>query len=118
MQEYPRKYYPLYCSGWGIVMSPDIVFKLYFQSRNISYFWVDDVLVTGLLAERIGVNHIDLRYKLAIEKNEIEDWLTDKTLSMPPLFGHPDTDIETIYALWNKTLSYYKIKYKSFSYLS
>ncbi|RWS30775.1 Beta-1:3-galactosyltransferase 1-like protein [Leptotrombidium deliense] len=110
-EEYPGKYYPEYCSGWGILMSPDVVFNLYIHSRDINYFWVDDVLVSGLLAQRIGVKHIDLTPKLAIEDEDITGWLKKEELSIPPLFGHPDSDTDTVYALWNKSIKYYRTKY-------
>lgn len=112
-QEYPDKYYPPYCSGWGILMSPDVVFKLYISSKDLPFFWVDDVYISGVLARHIGVNHLDFSPKLAIGDNDIDLWLSSNRLSIPPLFGHPDTDLQTIYALWNKTIKYYKVKYKS-----
>ncbi|RWS15674.1 Beta-1:3-galactosyltransferase 1-like protein [Dinothrombium tinctorium] len=111
-EEYPGKYYPEYCSGWGILMSPDVVFRLYAHSREVSYFWVDDVMISGLLAQRIGVRHIDLTSKLAIEDDDVTGWLKKDELSIPPLFGHPDTDTDTIYALWNKSIKYYRTKYE------
>lgn len=108
-QEYPQQYYPRYCSGWGIVMSPDVVFRLYNVSRQLPFFWVDDVYVTGLLAERLHLQHNDFNMKLAIGWDEIERWLQDnQTLSVPPLFGHPDSSSETISAMWTKTIKYYK----------
>lgn len=106
-QEYPHKYYPPYCSGWGIVMSPDVVFNLYLQSPQVPYFWVDDVHVSGVLAKRIGVTHVDFTPKLDITDDDIQNWLDDSTLVRPRLFGHPDSDVNTIYALWNKTIKYY-----------
>ncbi|XP_054168232.1 beta-1,3-galactosyltransferase 1-like [Oppia nitens] len=111
-KEYPEKYYPPYCSGWGILMSPDVVFKLYISSRQFSYFWVDDVHISGVLARHIGVTHTDMSTKLAIGDREIEQWLSSDKLSIPPLFGHPDSDTQTIYSLWNKTIKYYRFRYK------
>jgi hypothetical protein len=111
-QEYRDKYYPPYCAGWGILMSPDVVFKLYLSSRQFPYFWVDDVHISGVLARHVGLNHIDFSPKLAIGDNDIDLWLKSDQLSVPPLFGHPDSDLQTIYALWNKTVKYYTVKYR------
>lgn len=93
-------------------MSPDVVFKLYLHSRSVPFFWVDDVHVSGLLARRIGITHMDFSPKLALGDEDIDRWLEHDELTMPPLFGHPDSEIKTIYALWNKTVKYYKVKYK------
>lgn len=98
-------------------MSPDVIYKLYKESSQIPYFWVDDVAVSGLLAKRIGVSHVDFGSKLAIEREDVEGWLEEKKLSMPPLFGHPDSDIETIKSLWNKTVMYYRNIPKTNSFL-
>ncbi|XP_076316741.1 beta-1,3-galactosyltransferase 5-like isoform X1 [Tachypleus tridentatus] len=88
-KEYPGKYYPPYCAGWGIIMSPDVVFNLYLQSTQVPYFWVDDVHVSGTLAQRAGVNHVDFTNKLSVTKEEIFEWLQSPKLSRPYLFGHP-----------------------------
>lgn len=93
-------------------MSPDVVFKLYISSRQFPFFWVDDVHISGVLARHIGVTHVDFSPKLAIGDNDIDLWLLSDELSIPPLFGHPDSDLQTIYSLWNKTIKYYKVKYK------
>jgi hypothetical protein len=93
-------------------MSPDVVFKLYLSSRQFPYFWVDDVHISGVLARHVGLNHIDFSPKLAIGDNDIDLWLKSDQLSVPPLFGHPDSDLQTIYALWNKTVKYYTVKYR------
>jgi len=53
-QEYNDTHYPPYCPGLGIVMTGDIVPKLYNQSLYEPYFWVDDVYFTGILAKTIN----------------------------------------------------------------
>lgn len=104
-QEYRGNRYPPYCSGWGVVMSPDVVFNLYRASAGVPYFWVDDVLVTGILAQRIGLSHIDFSNHLAPSQHETLAWLgrAAKGSDPPTLMGHPDLDIELVYRLWNKT---------------
>ncbi|XP_023235638.1 beta-1,3-galactosyltransferase 5-like [Centruroides sculpturatus] len=111
-KEYRNQKYPPYCSGWAIVTSPDVVFRLYIESFRVPYFWVDDVYVSGILAQKLNIHHIDLTYKLAITNQKITQWLEDDKLSLPSLFGYPDMDISTINALWKKTLHYYMNKDK------
>ncbi|XP_076308691.1 beta-1,3-galactosyltransferase 5-like [Tachypleus tridentatus] len=106
--EYPWKYYPPYCSGWAVVMSPDVIFGLYIQSSRVPYFWVDDVHVSGTLVKKLGVSHTDLRNTMTINRADIARWLESKGNELPP-FGRPDVNRETIHALWTKTLLYYNI---------
>ncbi|XP_021003660.1 beta-1,3-galactosyltransferase 1 isoform X2 [Parasteatoda tepidariorum] len=107
-KEYPGRYYPSYCAGWGIILSPDVVFKLYLQSSKIPYFWVDDVHVTGTLAELVGVSHLDFTEKLDVNNIDIEKWIDSKDVMRPYLFGTPNSDMATILTLWNRTLQYYQ----------
>ena len=55
LEEYAEKFYPPYCPGLGLVMTADIVPKMYNESLYEPYFWVDDVYFTGLLAQTINV---------------------------------------------------------------
>lgn len=54
-EEYSEKFYPPYCPGLGLVMTADVVPKMYNESLYEPYFWVDDVYFTGLLAQTINV---------------------------------------------------------------
>lgn len=52
---YPHKHYPTYCQGKAIIYSPDVVLSLYKQAQlDKSYFSLDDVFYTGIMAEKIG----------------------------------------------------------------
>ncbi|EEC14416.1 beta-1,3-galactosyltransferase 5 isoform X2 [Ixodes scapularis] len=105
-REYRGNHYPPYCSGWGVVMSPDVVFNLYRASAGMPYFWVDDVLITGILAQRIGLTHVDFGEHLAASGQEALAWLGQAPQEPPPFMGHPDLDTDIVYRLWNKTRSY------------
>ena len=45
--------YPPYCHGVGIILTPDIISKLYFKAFEIKLFWIDDVYV-GILGKYIN----------------------------------------------------------------
>ncbi|XP_054718029.1 beta-1,3-galactosyltransferase 5-like [Uloborus diversus] len=109
-REYPFRKYPTYCSGWGVLMSPDVVFKLYLLSSKVPYFWIDDVHITGTLASRLGISHVDFSDKLDLTSVNMDKWLNSEHLVRPFLFGYPDSDAETIFALWNRTMQYYSNK--------
>ena len=59
-EEYPDNVYPPYCPGLGLVMTGDIIPKLYNESLYEPYFWVDDVYFTGLLARTVNVTFVPL----------------------------------------------------------
>uniref|UniRef100_A0A8D8PB34 Hexosyltransferase n=1 Tax=Culex pipiens TaxID=7175 RepID=A0A8D8PB34_CULPI len=53
--EYRNKYYPNHCPGYSILYSPDVAYQLYREAMRQPYFWIDDVHVTGTIAQRINV---------------------------------------------------------------
>lgn len=53
--EYKDDRYPPYCPGLGLVMTADLIPKLYEASFYEPYFWIDDVYFTGLLGRNINV---------------------------------------------------------------
>lgn len=89
-------------------MSPDVVFDLYRLAQNKTYFWIDDVFVSGMLARDLNITHINLRQKLEINLERLKYWVNSKHLTVPPMFGLSDTDDEDIVRLWNKTALYYR----------
>ncbi|KAH8365984.1 hypothetical protein KR093_007916, partial [Drosophila rubida] len=70
--EYPDHYYPPYCPGFAIVYSSDVVQRLYQAAQQAGYFWVDDVHITGVLAQRTNTTITDLQpfvlYKVDCER--------------------------------------------------
>ena len=52
--ELPVKVYPNYCAGLAYIQTADVARALYRMSLRISFFWIDDVYVTGLLVEALG----------------------------------------------------------------
>lgn len=92
-------------------MSPDVARKLSMESGRVPYFWIDDVHVTGIIAERLGLKREDWQRELKIRRYDVEGWLAHPALTIPPLFGHPDSPVSMICALWNKTADYYAAKY-------
>lgn len=52
--EYRNKYYPSHCPGYSIIYTPDVAFLLYREAQQQPYFWIDDVHMTGTIAQRIN----------------------------------------------------------------
>lgn len=55
VREFPGKYYPPYCPGYAIIYSPDVVLALYNAAQVSTYFWIDDVHITGVLAQNLSI---------------------------------------------------------------
>ncbi|XP_063367602.1 beta-1,3-galactosyltransferase 2-like [Cydia amplana] len=60
LEEYPEKEYPSYVSGWYYVTTPTVAAKLINEAMYHPYFWVDDVLVTGILIGALKMRIIPL----------------------------------------------------------
>ncbi|GBP04838.1 Beta-1,3-galactosyltransferase 5 [Eumeta japonica] len=54
-EEYSGNYYPTYCAGWAVLYSRDVVARLLKAAANSPYFWIDDVHITGILAEQLRI---------------------------------------------------------------
>ena len=60
-EEYPGDKYPPWCEGFAYITKPHLVRKLYDLSLRTQYYWIDDVYVTGILAEKFNVTHRQFR---------------------------------------------------------
>lgn len=109
--EYVGREYPVYCSGWGIMYSPDVALRLYREaqlwSRASPYFWIDDVLVTGILAARLGLEHASFE-PLVLARHDLPRVLR---ADMPPTFMFASLDLlddvvpDTMRLLWRRIAS-------------
>lgn len=80
--EYPNRWYPIYCRGWAIVYSPDVIYKLYTEAQVTPYFWIDDVHITGTIAIKQNIIQTDLG-ELAVNESDVPD---DKNISYKFVF--------------------------------
>lgn len=105
VRDFRPNFYPTYCSGWTIVMSTDVVLRLYVESANLTYFWIDDVVVSGILVQRIGIEHASLDWwDYSFQWSPLQAWLRRMSSKWSPVFGLPNVDADAIYRLWNETV--------------
>ncbi|KAJ8930138.1 hypothetical protein NQ314_017104 [Rhamnusium bicolor] len=103
--EYQYNYYPTYCLGWSILYSPDIIFDLYKEGQRSIYFWIDDVYITGIVADKINIiNHIDI-FALTLTTSEIRSIINFSHEFKPFLFGSADMNGNDILSLWKYVIS-------------
>lgn len=77
-EEYPRNEYPSYLSGWYYIITPDIASRICEEVIYHPYFWIDDIFVTGILAEALNINLMNLPENFWLEYYELlECCLTD-----------------------------------------
>ncbi|KAL3875806.1 hypothetical protein ACJMK2_033722 [Sinanodonta woodiana] len=71
--EYPYKKYPTYCEGFAYITSTDVIHKLLDASKEVPFYWIDDVYVTGFLPHKIGLKHRDMEprhsYNIMLQEN-------------------------------------------------
>ena len=104
--EFPLYFYPDYCSGWFIVYVRSTIAHLLGQIESVPYLWVDDVYVTGLLAQKAGVERKSIDHQLL--SLDWADWnvhgspLHDKKEKLSKIsFGPPQLTAEQMQRLWN-----------------
>lgn len=56
--DYPFFYYPPYESGSGYVISADLWRPLVDASKFVPHIFIDDVYITGILGQIVGVRHV------------------------------------------------------------
>ncbi|KAL4712449.1 hypothetical protein ACJJTC_007465 [Scirpophaga incertulas] len=98
--EYQAHYYPTYCAGWAVLYSQDVVPRLLNVAQNLPYFWIDDVHITGICAQQIGVARTPLA-SLILNKHRL-DLLTSfgPDSAGPFIFGPPDLNVDKIKTIW------------------
>lgn len=115
--EYPDKRYPPYCPGWAVLYSQDILFLLYRAAQNSSYFWIDDVFITGMLFQSIGnaktrYQHTDLLPYMLTKYDQNEIVYKNPNYNLKPgfIFSRPDLNETEIRRLNNFTMIYNSIQ--------
>lgn len=79
--------YPKYCSGSAYLITPSLIPKFLKASSSISKFWIDDIYVTGMLREALGISPFYLNLRYTYDPNRAERWLIQgKMVPLPFLF--------------------------------
>lgn len=66
-KEFKWKTYPDFLSGWFYITDPATAKALVDKAKRFPYFWIDDVLITGILARTLRLEHVDLKRIFLIE---------------------------------------------------
>ncbi|VDO37800.1 unnamed protein product [Onchocerca flexuosa] len=74
-KEYPRKYFPRYCSGSFYLLTGDLAGPLFEQTRFCTLFWREDVHFTGHLGMRVQARYEEWNKKILFEWNQLEQFI-------------------------------------------
>ncbi|GJQ75040.1 hypothetical protein Trydic_g9659 [Trypoxylus dichotomus] len=58
--EYEPAHYPTFVSGWLYVTTPHVAIEISNMANDDNYFWIDDVLVTGIFAQKLKIRYLNL----------------------------------------------------------
>ena len=102
-EEFPHEFYPAYCSGYSVLLSSDVVRRLYHEGQMTKYLFVDDAFMTGIVRKKIGVPITDnLNWHMG--KDKMDQYLEGKSNATRRfLFTYPNLSGESITKLWNVT---------------
>lgn len=104
-KEYGEKFYPGYCFGYAIIYTNSAVRKIYRQAQNeTSFFWVDDIYVSGVLRQRSNVSIISFESHYYINEDKLNDLLDGRVQLNDVIskfaFVKPNLKEEKIRKLW------------------
>ena len=78
-------------------MSRDVALGLETLTHSTPYFWIDDVLITGIIASKLGVKHVDLSEYFDISEGTVDELLSRRASDFP--IGLPNISFEDLYRL-------------------
>ncbi|XP_025419185.1 beta-1,3-galactosyltransferase 5-like [Sipha flava] len=105
-EEFTEETYPAFLSGWLYVAKMTSVQRLLRAIKLKDYFWIDDLYVTGILAERAQICLKDLRSDFEIDPGAI--YCCIKKQQRCEFLAAPTGDNYFILQQYSKQLSYCK----------
>lgn len=104
-EEYPEEKFPVYCSGFFLLMSGASVKALNRQALLEKFFWIDDIWLTGIVARKAFVE-IYMR-KNWIYQADVEKKFTSGRRGLGILSGHLNNNVNKIVTIWNHLMRIY-----------
>ncbi|KAK2710318.1 hypothetical protein QYM36_013837 [Artemia franciscana] len=70
--EYSKDEYPPFLSGWAYITNLQTIKSILNQTYYHTFFWIDDVLITGTLANAAGIKHASLNERAGSTEDDIK----------------------------------------------
>lgn len=77
LEEFKESQYPLYLSGWFYITNLKTAHDLALASETREYFWIDDIYVTGILAEELSIHREGINEKFSSNSEFIDCCIRD-----------------------------------------
>ncbi|XP_063700956.1 beta-1,3-galactosyltransferase 5 [Culicoides brevitarsis] len=77
--EFAASTYPSYLSGWFYITNIKTAHDLALASESTPYFWIDDIYVTGILAEELSIDREAMNELISSNSEFIDCCLKDMT---------------------------------------
>lgn len=116
--EFPGKtYFPQYCAGVAFLTTVPMIQELYKASSRSTFFWIEDVYVTGVLPKSLEkpVDFINIQSRFSLNSELFKSQYLDSKSTID-LFLTEITDEELFRQLWKALIG--KLSPKWFSLLS
>lgn len=92
--------YPFnFCAGYLVIMQSKLIEQLYAVSKLTPFFWIDDVFVYGILAEKTG-NVVYRKLKSIAQTESLALECLRNGTEMCRYIGVLTSEVQTIYTLW------------------
>ena len=78
--------YPTDCTGSTYITTPGTAAAIMEAATKVKFFWIDDVWVTGYIAEHLQINHLDMIKYWTMSKGQL---LLHKSIQSPAIY-HQD----------------------------
>lgn len=102
MDQFNGSVFPTYCSGSAYIMGLPVAKSLYQSSLSVPTFWLEDVFVTGILAQHAGISHKQIGYLYSSKSRNMSDLTEGKII-----FAHLDDEKSIPEArTWEKVSAY------------
>lgn len=109
-EEFKESQYPSYLSGWFYITNLKTAHDLALASESREYFWIDDIYVTGILAEELSIHLEDIN-KIFSSNSEFIDCcirdINDKRIQCDYLIGPNGGDSNLILSFIKATRTCY-----------
>lgn len=77
LEEFKESQYPSYLSGWFYITNLKTAHDLALASETREYFWIDDIYVTGILAEELSIHREGINEKFSSNSEFIDCCIRD-----------------------------------------
>lgn len=106
--EYPSNIFENYCSGWAYLTTTEAAHHLVKAVKQLNYFWVDDVHITGSAAKIANISHIRINSLFDLESDGLAQWSNDSAnLKWNKMFAPTWGDLVLSRKAYRKTLMCY-----------